>query len=408
MERTPPVIGHLDADCFYISAERVRNSFLKGKPVGVLGNQGAFVIAKSYEMKAAGVKTGEPIWEALTKCPDGVYVKRDFRWYEVLSRRMLDVVREFSPEVEYYSIDEFFFRVLPSAAGSFQATAELMRDRILEEVGVPVTVGMARTKTLAKLVSDTSKPFGAVALLDRDAERALLDRTAVGEVCGIGGRRTAKLAENGILTALDFALAERRFVRQLLTVVGEGLWYEVNGEAVQPIHSTRPPHKMLARGGAIGKPTADPNYVWGWVVRCLERLIEELEYHCVRPGRLEMWVMYYDGQTHRQGGTAGADGPLRSAAGGDAGGHASGVAAAASGGPDQLDCVAVALAGSGAAGLVRAAAGAGRGAGEAEREVNARHGRFALRSGSTLFVNEFYKDEASGYEVCDVRGKICF
>src|SRR5215468_10311201 len=99
------VVGHLDADCFYISAERVRNAFLLGKPVGVLGNQGAFVIAKSYEMKAAGVKTGDPIWEAIVKCPNGVYLKRDFRWYEVLSRLMLGVVREWSPRVEYYSID---------------------------------------------------------------------------------------------------------------------------------------------------------------------------------------------------------------------------------------------------------------------------------------------------------------
>jgi nucleotidyltransferase/DNA polymerase involved in DNA repair len=73
------VIGHLDADCFYVSAERVRDYFLCGKPVGVLGNQGACVIAKSYEMKACGVKTGEPIWEARVKCPEGIYVKRDFR-----------------------------------------------------------------------------------------------------------------------------------------------------------------------------------------------------------------------------------------------------------------------------------------------------------------------------------------
>ncbi len=102
-------VGHLDADCFYVSAERVRDEFLRDKPVGVLGNQGACVIAKSYEMKAAGVGTGMPIWEALVKCPDGVYVKRDFRWYEVLSRLMLDVVRDLSPRVEYYSIDEFFF-----------------------------------------------------------------------------------------------------------------------------------------------------------------------------------------------------------------------------------------------------------------------------------------------------------
>src|SRR5947209_14027539 len=89
MKTSATAVGHLDADCFYVSAERVRDPFLLGKPVGVLGNQGACVIAKSYEMKKAGVRTGEPIWEAAKKCPLGIYIKRDFRWYEVLSRRLL-------------------------------------------------------------------------------------------------------------------------------------------------------------------------------------------------------------------------------------------------------------------------------------------------------------------------------
>ena len=74
----PKIVGHIDADCFYVSAERVRDEYLVSVPVGVLGNQGACVIAKSYEMKADGVKTGEPIWEAMKKCPTGVYLKRDF------------------------------------------------------------------------------------------------------------------------------------------------------------------------------------------------------------------------------------------------------------------------------------------------------------------------------------------
>src|SRR5947209_3285482 len=106
---TFPAVGHCDADCFYASAERVRDPFLETTPVGVLGNQGAAVIAKSYEMKARGVKTGEPVWDAVKKCPEGVYAKRDFKWYEVLSRSMLGLVRLASPCVEYYSIDEFFF-----------------------------------------------------------------------------------------------------------------------------------------------------------------------------------------------------------------------------------------------------------------------------------------------------------
>src|SRR3954454_522612 len=126
--RQPTAVGHLDADCFYVSAERARDPFLVGKPVGVLGNQGACVIAKSYEMKKAGVQTGEPIWDAVVHCPHGIYVKRDFRWYEVLSRRMLDVVRRFSPRVEYYSIDEFFFEPRLAAGQTMQAHAEALRD----------------------------------------------------------------------------------------------------------------------------------------------------------------------------------------------------------------------------------------------------------------------------------------
>jgi nucleotidyltransferase/DNA polymerase involved in DNA repair len=129
-------IGHLDADCFYASAERVRFAELRGVSVGVLGNQGACVIAKSYEMKSRGVKTGMPIWEAKKLCPEGAYVKRDFRWYEVLSRSMLDVVKEYSHEVEYYSIDEFFFRAVMQAHETFEGYARALQVAVLERVGL--------------------------------------------------------------------------------------------------------------------------------------------------------------------------------------------------------------------------------------------------------------------------------
>jgi len=92
------MIGFGDADAFYSSAEVVRRPWLKGVPLGVLGNQGACVIARSYSMKRFGVKVGEPIWEAREKCPEGVYVKRDFRWYESLSRRMLGELGLFSSD----------------------------------------------------------------------------------------------------------------------------------------------------------------------------------------------------------------------------------------------------------------------------------------------------------------------
>jgi nucleotidyltransferase/DNA polymerase involved in DNA repair len=407
--RTPPAYGHLDADCFYVSAERVRHGFLRGKPVGVLGNQGACVIAKSYEMKRDGVKTGAPIWEALRLCPKGVYVKRDFRWYEVLSRRMLDVVRQFSPAVEYYSIDEFFFRAAPAPGQTFQELAEALRDHVLKAVGVPVTVGVGRTRTLAKLVSDTAKPFGAVALLDPDAERALLDRLPVTEVSGIAERRAARLAPHGIRTCLDLAFADRRLVRWLLTVVGEALWYELNGDPVLPLHTDRPPHKMLSRGGSLGGATAAPGRVYAWLVRNVERLIEELEFHVVRAGALSVYVMHADGTEGLGRATLASPTDrfdLLLAAAQACFRQAWSPSRAAS----RLHVTASQLRRPGFVqlGLFDASAEQARAVANVKREVNEALGRFALRSGATLPLYDVYRDEAQGYDICDVRGKICF
>jgi nucleotidyltransferase/DNA polymerase involved in DNA repair len=406
---TPVAFGHLDADCFYVSAERVRDAFLLGKPVGVLGNQGACVIAKSYEMKAAGVKTGTPIWDAVRLCPAGIYIKRDFRWYEVLSRRMLDVVREFSPAVEYYSIDEFFFRVVPERGASFQEAAAAIRDRILATVGVPVTVGVARTRTIAKLVSDTAKPFGALALLDPDAERALLQRHPVTEISGIANRRAARLEPHGITTCLDLASADRRLVRDLLTRTGEALWYELNGDPVIPLQTERPPHKVLSRGGSLGGATIDPERVYAWLVRNLERLVEELEFHVVRAGALSVYVMHWDGtegfaQVRLPSHTDRFDLLLQTARSCFERAWVRGLAAS------RMHVAAMQLRRPGCVqpDLFDPPEEQARAVARARREVNARVGRFAVRSGATLPLTDVYQDEAQGYDICDVRGKTCF
>jgi nucleotidyltransferase/DNA polymerase involved in DNA repair len=402
-------VGHLDADCFYVSAERVRDEFLRDKPVGVLGNQGACVIAKSYEMKAAGVKTGEPIWEALPKCPGGVYVKRDFRWYEVLSRLMLEAVRELSPRVEYYSIDEFFFLAMPAKGRTFEEEAVAIRDRVRERVGVPVTVGLARSRTLAKLISDATKPFGARAVLDPGAEEALLAGRPVTEITGIAGRRAARLRAWGVRTCLDLARADRRLVREVLTATGEALWWELNGDPVQPIRPERPPHKALSRGGSFGEATADPVILYAWLVRNVERLIEELEFHAVLAGRLTVWVAYKDGQvgvgqanlavpTDRFDLLLDAARPcLRRA-------WVPRVRAT------RMHLIAERLTPRRQAplGLFEPPAARAEAVARLKREVNARHGRFALRSAATLPLVGVYRDPANEYDICDVRGKIYF
>ena len=405
----PHLVGHLDADCFYVSAERVRFPFLRGKPAGVLGNQGACVIAKSYEMKAAGVATGEPIWEARAKCPEGVYLKRDFRWYEVLSRRMLAAVRESSPAVEYYSIDEFFFAAEPAPGQSPQALAEEQRDHILRAVGVPVTVGIARSKSLAKLVSDTAKPFGALSLTDPDAERALLERRPVSDITGIAARRAARLESLGVRTCLDFALADRRRVRKLLTVVGEVLWWELNGQPVQPLHTDRPPHKALSRGGSLGEATADPDRLHAWLARNAERLVEELEYHVVAAGRLQVFVAHHDGgggawQIDLAQPTDRFDRLM------EAGRHCLARAWMPGRAVNRMHLIATRLRRPGFVqqGLFEPPDAKARAVAKVKREINANVGRFAVRSGATLPLYDVYRDSEQSYDVCDIRGKMCF
>jgi nucleotidyltransferase/DNA polymerase involved in DNA repair len=407
--RPPPYLGHIDCDSFYVSAERVRNHFLKGKPVGVLGNQGACVIAKSYELKAKGVKTGMPIWEAVRLCPQAVFVKRDFRWYEVLSQCVLDIVRQFSPRVEFYSIDECFFEAVPARGQSYQELAEALRDHILRTVHVPATVGIARTKTLAKLVSDTAKPFGALALTDLDAERALLDQLPVTEISGIADRRAARLEPYGIHTCLDLAFADRLLVRRLLTRTGEALWYELNGDPVLPLYTERPPHKMLSRGGSLGGATADPDRVYAWLVRNVERLVEELEFHVVRAGALSVYLVHKDGtagsaRVELTSPTDRFDLLLESARYCFQRAWVPGRAAT------RMHVTASGLRRPGAIqlGLFDPPAGQAQAVAEVKRKVNAEVGRFTLRSGATLPLSDVYRDEAQSYDICDVRGKICF
>lgn len=405
------MVGHLDADCFYVSAERVRFPDLIGKPVGVLGNQGACVIAKSYEMKAAGVRTGTPVWDAVRLCPEGVYLKRDFRWYEVLSRAMLDTVGEHSLTCEYYSIDEFFFRAAPlTHKTGYRHAAAAVRDRIRERTGLPVTVAIARTRTLAKLFSDTAKPNGCVAVTDADHERELLGRLAVTEISGIGRKRADRLAPWGIRTCLDLAKADGGLVRRLLTRTGHDVWLELNGRPANPVNVDRIPHKALGRGGSMGGPVKSPFVLWGWLVRNLERLIEELRFHRVRAGKLAVEVVYKDAP----GGVA--DAPLDVATDRfdlllDAARPALRAAYNPNATATHLHLLASSLRrGQGEQlSLFRPPDPKAEAVAAVKAAINETVGRFAVRSGATLYLpKEIYADAAHSFDVCDIRGKVCF
>ncbi len=395
------MIGHVDADCFYVSAERVRFPHLRGMPVGVIGNHGACIIAKSYEMKAAGIKTGTPIWEAVPICPQAVYLKRDFTWYEVLSRQMLAIVHEISPCVEFYSIDEQFF----AARETTIEAASRLQHEILRRVGVPVSVGIAPTKTLAKIISDSVKPFGCGVVSDERDIRQLLRDRPVEDISGIATKSALKLAAHGIRTCEQFAAADRAFIRWLLTKTGESLWWELNGTPTLPIQVKRTDHKFISRGGSIGAASRSPARVEGWLVRNVERLVEALAFHKVCCDHLILSLSFKDApersvRSSLLGSRADFDALLEAAL------HLLPQAwRPRTAFVHYMHLIAANL---------RPLAHRQMSLFEQPKledlkhAINHRLGRFVLRSGATLPLVDVYGDPANDYDICDIAGKTCF
>ena len=397
------IIGHLDADCFYVSCERVRHRFLRGQSVGVLSNQGACVIARSYELKARGITVGMPIWDAQPICPEAIFVKRDFQWYEVLSRQMYDIVCRFSTTVEYYSIDEVFF----DARTMTHAEALALQNRVLCATGVPTSVGLAPSKTLAKLASSSQKPFGCVVAVEPEAVARLLRDRPVEKITGVGRRSSRKLQQYGIHTCEDFARSDRRLIRRLLTKRGEDLWWELNGTAVLPLSATRTAHKNLSRGGSLGIATADPDRVTAWVARNAERLVEALDYHGVYCEQLALSLEFKAGGGAMRYASLSATADFHEL-------YTAGVQLLAECWNGQVVSYMHLIAGK----LIdrrrvqrclwdqpdpRQQA-----IQRVKQSINTRIGRFALRSGATLPLDDIYRDTTNSYDICDIYGKTCF
>lgn len=393
--------GHVDVDAFYASAAQARNRFLAGKPVGVLSNQAYFVVARSLELKHFGVKTGEPLPDAIQKCPHAIFVKRDFAWYNALSDRFHKFMRTLSPDCEEYSVDECFF-MMPSQE-NVEKFASKVRNEVKKNLGLPVTVGLGRSKTLAKLISDTAKPFGAKAVYSEAAEHELLSRMPVEEVSGIAGRRLRRLAPYGIKTCLDYIKADCRFIRQLLTVEGLKYWHELRGDPVLPIQTRRKRYQILTRGGSVGVATNKRDRAWAFTVKNLERLVEELEQHQLKTGHVEFYLQHRNSEYQMVNRSAGTD--LESATFRfdilvDVFGklfercYVRGLFVC------RMHLLAMGLENADTAqrGLFDPPEEPARTLAEAKKAINKEISRFAVRSGATLPIKDWYDDPALGVE----------
>ncbi len=243
------MIGLVDCNNFFVSCERVRHPHLIGRPVIVLSNNDGCAVALSNEAKALGIKRGDPYFKIRQLCRrHGVEaLSGDHRYYAEISARVMAVLRHLAGDAtEVYSIDEAFIPVPPALGDPAQYGAYVVQE-IMQRTRVPVSLGIAPTKTLAKLAAHFAKKYPGyhgVCLIDTDEKRQkALQLTPIGDVWGIGRRLSRRLLERGIATAWHFYSLSQTQVSQLLNVTGLRTWRELHGEPCI-IHEDTPPERQ--------------------------------------------------------------------------------------------------------------------------------------------------------------------
>ena len=225
----------VDCNNFYVSCERVFNPLLIGKPVVVLSNNDGCIISRSNEAKAIGVKMGKPIFEIkdFVKEHNVKVLSSNYALYGDMSQRVMNTLASFVPAIEIYSIDEAFLSLHGFANENLAEYGETIRKVTTKNTGIPVSVGISQTKTLAKLANHFAKKkseYKGVCVIDTDDKRiALLKEFTIGEVWGIGRQYEKMLVENGVETAFDFIGKKQSWVQKNMSIVGVRTQQELMG-----------------------------------------------------------------------------------------------------------------------------------------------------------------------------------
>lgn len=273
----------VDCDNCFVSCERVFNPALEGKAVVVLSNNDGCVVARSQEAKALGIPEGLPFFQLAERFPGKEIhaFSSNYTLYGDMSRRVMSILRESAPEVFVYSIDEAFLMLddSPYMKIDFKQWGEALAAKVRKWTGMPVSIGIARTKTLAKVASKFAKRYPAYkkcCYIETEEQRQkALSLFAVEDVWGIGRRHAARLKATGVKTALDFTRIPSESVQRSMTVTGLRTWMELHGRDCisldnlprkQTICTSRSFPKMIASKEALATPVA------GFAARCAQKL----------------------------------------------------------------------------------------------------------------------------------------
>jgi len=272
-----PCFALVDCNNFYVSCERVFNPKLEGIPVIVLSNNDGCAVARSNEAKKLGIKMGTPFFQ----CKDLLYknngkaLSSNYALYGDMSCRVIQTLQQFTPELEIYSIDEAFLSL--NGFGNLTSYAKKIRSTVKQHTGIPVSIGIAPTKTLAKVANKIAKK-NIAGVLDLATENmdSLLESVEVGDIWGVGYRYAAMLNKYGITNARQLRDCDDTFIKKKMTIVGLRTLHELRGESCIALELMPSSKKAIGSSRSFGKPVTDINELLESVSDYVSRAGEKL------------------------------------------------------------------------------------------------------------------------------------
>ena len=254
------MVALVDCNNFFVSCERVFNPSLEGRPVVVLSNNDGNAVARSQEVKDLGIKLGQPLFEfrELVDKHKIALFSSNYTLYGDMSNRVMQSLRTFTPHLEVYSIDEAFLD-LSRMPYELEEYGSRIRQTTQRNTGIPVSVGIAPTKTLAKLANHIAKKHPqhkakGFFILDSSNREKVLQEFPVGEIWGIGRAHAERLQKNGVETAYDFTQVPERWVKEHMSVVGLRLQKELLGQKCLSLELVQPAKKGMVTSRSFPKP----------------------------------------------------------------------------------------------------------------------------------------------------------
>jgi DNA polymerase V len=275
-------IGLIDCNNFYVSCETVFQPQLRRRPVVVLSNNDGCVIARSNEAKSLGLKMGTPLFKVqdLVENHNVAVYSSNYALYGDMSHRVMEALQEFTPEVEAYSIDEAFMGLDDEDGQSFHARGVNIREKVFKWTGIPVSIGIGQTKTLAKVANRLAKKDtalqGVLDLMPFETQTEALEMTPVGDVWGVGPAYSKMLKAAGITTARKLRDADRSWIRRRMTIVGARIVEELRGISCLPLEQCPQQKRSLTCSRSFGLPVESLYELREAVVVYLSRAAERL------------------------------------------------------------------------------------------------------------------------------------